>query len=54
MSAAVTETDEHKALRSAVAALGRRYGREYLAKVVAEGDIRTSCGRRRGSSAIWG
>ncbi|MFE9807443.1 acyl-CoA dehydrogenase family protein [Streptomyces sp. NPDC005548] len=34
---AVTETDEHKALRSAVAALGRRYGREYLAKVVAEG-----------------
>ncbi|MFG2307554.1 acyl-CoA dehydrogenase family protein [Streptomyces sp. NPDC048566] len=37
MSAGVTETDEHKALRSAVAALGRRYGREYLAKVVAEG-----------------
>ncbi|MFD9401629.1 acyl-CoA dehydrogenase family protein [Streptomyces sp. NPDC060011] len=37
MSAAVTETDEHKALRSAVAALGRRYGREYLAKIVAEG-----------------
>ncbi|MET7742892.1 acyl-CoA dehydrogenase [Streptomyces sp. NPDC005385] len=34
---AVIETDEHKALRSAVAALGRRYGREYLAKVVAEG-----------------
>ncbi|MEW2165873.1 acyl-CoA dehydrogenase [Streptomyces sp. NPDC007084] len=34
---AVTETDEHKALRAAVAALGRRYGREYLAKVVEEG-----------------
>ncbi|MFD6491968.1 acyl-CoA dehydrogenase family protein [Streptomyces sp. NPDC060188] len=34
---AVIETDEHKALRSAVAALGRRYGREYLAKVVVEG-----------------
>jgi alkylation response protein AidB-like acyl-CoA dehydrogenase len=33
----VTETDEHKALRSAVAALGKRYGREYLTKVVAEG-----------------
>ncbi|MGW3816486.1 acyl-CoA dehydrogenase family protein [Streptomyces sp. NPDC005046] len=32
----VTETDEHKALRSAVAALGKRYGREYLTKVVAE------------------
>jgi alkylation response protein AidB-like acyl-CoA dehydrogenase len=33
----VTETDEHKALRSAVAALGNRYGRAYMAKVVAEG-----------------
>lgn len=33
----VTETDEHKALRSAVAALGKRYGREYLTKAVAEG-----------------
>ncbi|MCT9003378.1 acyl-CoA dehydrogenase family protein [Streptomyces sp. NPDC054766] len=33
----VTETDEHKALRSAVAALGKRYGREYMTKVVAEG-----------------
>ncbi|WP_330305397.1 MULTISPECIES: acyl-CoA dehydrogenase family protein [unclassified Streptomyces] len=32
----VTETEEHKALRSAVAALGKRYGREYLTKVVAE------------------
>ncbi|MGW2786259.1 acyl-CoA dehydrogenase family protein [Streptomyces populi] len=33
----VTETDEHKALRSAVAALGKRYGRAYLTKAVAEG-----------------
>jgi alkylation response protein AidB-like acyl-CoA dehydrogenase len=33
----VTETDEHKALRSAVAALGKRYGREYMTKTVAEG-----------------
>ncbi|MEV8033212.1 acyl-CoA dehydrogenase [Streptomyces sp. NPDC086182] len=33
----VTETDEHKALRSAVAALGKRYGREYMTKIVAEG-----------------
>lgn len=32
----VTETEEHKALRSAVAALGKRYGRDYLTKVVAE------------------
>ncbi|WP_369260263.1 acyl-CoA dehydrogenase family protein [Streptomyces sp. R35] len=30
------ETEEHKALRSAVAALGKRYGRDYLTKVVAE------------------
>ncbi|MFJ7156206.1 acyl-CoA dehydrogenase family protein [Streptomyces sp. NPDC101118] len=33
----VLETEEHKALRAAVAALGRRYGREYLARVAAEG-----------------
>ncbi|MDQ1036991.1 alkylation response protein AidB-like acyl-CoA dehydrogenase [Streptomyces sp. V3I8] len=32
----VLETDEHKALRAAVSALGRRYGHEYLAKVIAE------------------
>ncbi|MFD4620447.1 acyl-CoA dehydrogenase family protein [Streptomyces sp. NPDC058475] len=31
------ETDEHKALRSAVAALGKRYGRAYLTKVIADG-----------------
>ncbi|MFG2887901.1 acyl-CoA dehydrogenase family protein [Streptomyces sp. NPDC048297] len=31
------ESDEHKALRSAVAALGKRYGREYLTRTVAEG-----------------
>ncbi|QQM41643.1 acyl-CoA dehydrogenase family protein [Streptomyces liliifuscus] len=33
----VLETDEHKALRAAVAALGNRYGREYLTKVIAAG-----------------
>ncbi|MEU9783004.1 acyl-CoA dehydrogenase family protein [Streptomyces phaeochromogenes] len=33
----VLETDEHKALRAAVAALGNRYGRDYLTKVVAAG-----------------
>ncbi|MFF4957419.1 acyl-CoA dehydrogenase family protein [Streptomyces sp. NPDC001222] len=33
----VAETEEHKALRSAVSALGKRYGRGYLATVVAEG-----------------
>src|SRR5204863_10193124 len=30
------ETPEHKALRSAVAALGKRYGRDYLTTVIAE------------------
>ncbi|MFE5724875.1 acyl-CoA dehydrogenase family protein [Streptomyces erythrochromogenes] len=31
------ESAEHKALRTAVAALGQRYGREYLARVAREG-----------------
>ncbi|MFE3266406.1 acyl-CoA dehydrogenase family protein [Streptomyces sp. NPDC059215] len=34
---AVTETEEHTALRAAVAALGRRYGREYLTDAIREG-----------------
>ncbi|MEU6508625.1 MULTISPECIES: acyl-CoA dehydrogenase family protein [unclassified Streptomyces] len=33
----VAETEEHKALRAAVAALGTRYGRDYLVRTVAEG-----------------
>ncbi|MFF7360556.1 acyl-CoA dehydrogenase family protein [Streptomyces sp. NPDC008125] len=33
----VLESAEHQALRAAVAALGKRYGRAYLASVVAEG-----------------
>ncbi|MCX5198643.1 acyl-CoA/acyl-ACP dehydrogenase [Streptomyces sp. NBC_00249] len=32
-----TESEDHKALRTAVAALGRRYGRDYLARVAREG-----------------
>ncbi|MFJ5264337.1 acyl-CoA dehydrogenase family protein [Streptomyces sp. NPDC088387] len=32
-----TETAEHAALRAAVSTLGKRYGREYLQRVVAEG-----------------
>ncbi|GAA3100796.1 acyl-CoA dehydrogenase family protein [Streptomyces rectiviolaceus] len=32
----VLETEEHQALRAAVAALGKRYGREYLTRVVRE------------------
>ncbi|WP_306186631.1 MULTISPECIES: acyl-CoA dehydrogenase family protein [unclassified Streptomyces] len=34
---AVIESEEHKALRSAVAALGKRYGRDYLTRTVADG-----------------
>ncbi|GGX32507.1 acyl-CoA dehydrogenase family protein [Streptomyces chryseus] len=37
MSTAVVETEEHTALRSAVAALGKRYGRDYMTTVVREG-----------------
>ncbi|GGY94762.1 acyl-CoA dehydrogenase family protein [Streptomyces poonensis] len=33
----VVETDEHKALRAAVAALGARYGRDYIRRTVAAG-----------------
>ncbi|MEV6649136.1 acyl-CoA dehydrogenase family protein [Streptomyces sp. NPDC051219] len=33
----VLETEEHQALRAAVAALGRRYGRDYLTRVVRDG-----------------
>ncbi|MEU7552400.1 acyl-CoA dehydrogenase family protein [Streptomyces sp. NPDC044571] len=33
----VMETEDRKALRAAVAALGRRYGRDYLARVAREG-----------------
>ncbi|WP_181807838.1 acyl-CoA dehydrogenase family protein [Streptomyces shenzhenensis] len=31
------ETDEHKALREAVAALGKKYGRDYITRTIAEG-----------------
>lgn len=37
MATPTIESEEHRALRKAVAALGARYGREYFAKVVAEG-----------------
>ncbi|MGW2459162.1 acyl-CoA/acyl-ACP dehydrogenase [Streptomyces argyrophyllae] len=33
----LVESEEHKALRAAVAALGKRYGRDYLTRTVAEG-----------------
>ncbi|MFH9075099.1 acyl-CoA dehydrogenase family protein [Streptomyces alboflavus] len=34
MNAPVLETEEHQALRAAVAALGKRYGRDYMTRVV--------------------
>ncbi|MET8294617.1 acyl-CoA dehydrogenase family protein [Streptomyces sp. NPDC001272] len=37
MSPAATESEEHQALRAAVAALGQRYGRDYLARLAREG-----------------
>ncbi|MFB7636184.1 acyl-CoA dehydrogenase family protein [Streptomyces sp. NPDC056149] len=37
LSNPVIESEEHRALRAAVAALGKRYGREYFAAVVADG-----------------
>ncbi|QRX93811.1 acyl-CoA dehydrogenase family protein [Streptomyces noursei] len=37
LSNPVIESEEHRALRTAVAALAKRYGREYFATVVAEG-----------------
>ncbi|WJV48006.1 acyl-CoA dehydrogenase family protein [Streptomyces flavofungini] len=36
MNAPVLETEEHQALRAAVAALGKRYGRDYMTRVVRE------------------
>lgn len=44
MSNPVIESEEHRALRSSVAALGKRYGREYITQVVAEG---------RHADALW-
>ncbi|MFG3406976.1 acyl-CoA dehydrogenase family protein [Streptomyces sp. NPDC048142] len=35
--ATVLETEEHQALRAAVAALGKRYGRDYMTTVIREG-----------------
>ncbi len=48
---AVIESEEHKALRSAVAALGKRYGRDYRTRTVAEGKPPPNSGPRRESSA---
>ncbi|MFI0241538.1 acyl-CoA dehydrogenase family protein [Streptomyces sp. NPDC016845] len=37
MNSPVLETEEHQALRAAVAALGKRFGRDYMTKVTAAG-----------------
>lgn len=53
MNAPVLESEEHQALRSAVAALGSRFGRDYMTRVVREGATPRSCGRRPRSSGTW-
>ena len=45
------ETEERKALREAVAELGRRYGPAYLQGKARAGEPLTSCGTRPGASA---
>lgn len=41
----VLETEEHKALRAAVAALGKRFGRAYATDLFRNGEHPASCGR---------
>lgn len=50
----VLETEEQQALRAAVAALGKRYGRDYMTSVVRDGAHPASCGPKPPSSATWG
>ncbi|MGW1912747.1 acyl-CoA dehydrogenase family protein [Streptomyces sp. NPDC002076] len=50
----VIETEEHKALRSAVAALGKRYGREYLVQTVAAGKAPTELWSEAGKLGYLG
>ncbi|MFD0393814.1 hypothetical protein ACFQ3Z_21190 [Streptomyces nogalater] len=49
---AVIESEEHKALRAAVAALGKRYGRDYVTRTVAEGKPPPNSGPTPAGSAI--
>jgi alkylation response protein AidB-like acyl-CoA dehydrogenase len=51
---AVIESEEHKALRSAVAALGKRYGRDYLVRTVAEGKSPTELWAEAGKLGYLG
>jgi alkylation response protein AidB-like acyl-CoA dehydrogenase len=51
---AVIESEEHKALRSAVAALGKRYGRGYFTQNVAEGKPPTALWTEAGKLGYLG
>lgn len=48
------ETDEHKALREAVAALGKKYGRDYITRTVAEGRAPTELWQEAGKLGYLG
>ncbi|MCH0562046.1 MULTISPECIES: acyl-CoA dehydrogenase family protein [unclassified Streptomyces] len=48
------ESDEHKALRSAVSALGNRYGRDYITRTVAEGRHPTELWQEAGKLGYLG
>ncbi|MEV7325559.1 acyl-CoA dehydrogenase family protein [Streptomyces sp. NPDC093970] len=48
------ESDEHKALREAVAALGRKYGRAYITRTIAEGRHPTELWQEAGKLGYLG
>ncbi|MFE3161680.1 acyl-CoA dehydrogenase family protein [Streptomyces sp. NPDC059224] len=48
------ETDEHKALREAVATLGKKYGRDYITRTVAEGRAPTELWQEAGKLGYLG
>ncbi|MEV7032614.1 acyl-CoA dehydrogenase family protein [Streptomyces sp. NPDC093272] len=48
------ETDEHKALREAVAALGKKYGRDYITRTIAEGRHPTELWQEAGKLGYLG
>ncbi|MGW4875939.1 acyl-CoA dehydrogenase family protein [Streptomyces sp. NPDC004262] len=48
------ETDEHRALREAVAALGKKYGRDYITRTIAEGRHPTELWQEAGKLGYLG
>ncbi|MFD3585901.1 acyl-CoA dehydrogenase family protein [Streptomyces sp. NPDC058683] len=48
------ETDEHKALRAAVATLGAKYGRDYITRTIAEGRAPTELWQEAGKLGYLG